>query len=178
MRINLYSGPGAGKSTLALWLTCELRKAGVFTEFVDEWIKRWAYEKRKIEGWDQYVVFNNQLEKEEFFLRRGVSIVSDSPLIMQMAYMKKYGHERFIPLCLPAALLFEEDFPSVNIFLDRGKLPYDTTGRWESYEEALEMDKQIKSIMEHNLKDFYEFETTDWDGILKEVFVRFKCSGC
>ena len=178
MRVNLFGGPCTGKSTLALWLTCELRKAHIQTEFVDEWIKRWAYEKRKISGWDQYNVFSNQLEKEDFFLRHGVSIVSDSPLLLQLAYMKKYDSERFIPVCLAAAMLFEEDYPSINIFLERGKLPYDGIGRWETHEEALEMDKSIKSTMEHNLKDFYEFDTTDWDAILNEVFVRLKCNCC
>jgi hypothetical protein len=179
MRVNLFSGPGAGKSTLALWLTCELRKAGIETELVDEWIKRWAYEKKHIRGWDQYYVFASQLEKEEFYLKNSVScIVTDSPLLMQMAYMKKQGNDRFIPLCLAAAKMFEEDYPSINIFLERGKLPYKEIGRWQTYDEALEMDKLVKSILEQNVQDFYEFETTDWDGILQEVFARLKFCSC
>lgn len=174
-RICLYSGPGAGKSTLALWLTSELRKASLEVELVDEWIKRWAYEKKKIGGWDQKHVFNNQLEKEDFFLKHGVHIVSDSPLLMQIAYMKKYGHDRFMESCLADTKLFESDYPSINVFLERGKLPYSSVGRWESYDQALEMDRNIKKIMEDNLNDFYEFDTTEWDEILKEVFVRLKC---
>jgi len=175
MRICLYSGPGAGKSTLALWLTCQLRKSGIETELVDEWIKRWAYEKKSLVGWDQKYVFNNQLEKEEFFLKHGVPcIVSDAPLLMQIAYMKKYGDNRFIHSCLADAKLFEEDYPSINIFLERGKLPYKDLGRWESYDQATEMDELVRGVLEENVDDFYEFDTQDWDGILREVFVRLK----
>lgn len=179
MRVNLFSGPGAGKSTLAKWLSCELGKAGIENELVDEWIKRWAYEKKTLRGWDQKHVFNNQLEKEEFFLKHGVPcIVTDSPLLMQIAYMKKHGNDRFIPGCLADLKLFEEDYSSINIFLERGKLPYQETGRWQSYEEALEMDEIVKTILDTHCQDFYEFDTTDWDGILQEVFCRLKCCCC
>lgn len=166
-------------SKLGLWLTCELGKAGIDTEYVDEWIKRWAYEKRKVDGWDQRHAFASQLEKEEFYLKHGVPcVITDSPLLMQIAYMKKYGFERFVPNCISDAAMFEEDYPSINIFLNRGKLPYREFGRWQTKEEAIEMDKLVKSVMETYVKDFYEFDTTEWDDILKEVFVRIKCSSC
>ncbi len=162
-------------STLAHWLTSELAKANVDVEYVDEWIKRLAYQKAEINGWMQRHVFNRQLEKEEFFLRHGVStIVTDSPLLMQLAYMDTPEAKRFIPLCLSDIKLFNEEYDSINIFLDRGDLPYKSLGRWQTHEEAMHMDMKIKSLMEENLSVFYEFSTTDWDGIFKEVFVRLK----
>lgn len=183
MRVNLFGGPGVGKSTMALWLTCELRKANVDTEYVDEWIKRLAYQKAEINGWMQRHVFNNQLEKEEFFLRHGVStVVTDSPLLMQLAYMDTDQGRRFIPGCLSDIKLFDEEYKSINIFLERGNLPYKSLGRWQTYEEAKEMakemDKKVKGLMEEHLNDFYEFDTTDQKGILDEVFLRLKCCSC
>jgi hypothetical protein len=177
MRINLFGGPGVGKTSLAHWLTSELAKANVDVEYVDEWIKRLAYQKTEINGWMQRHVFNRQLEKEEFFLRHGIStIVTDSPLLMQMAYMEKLPQsKRFIPLCLADLKVFDEEYRSINILLERGNLPYKSLGRWETHEEALAMDLRIKRLMEEHLGEFYEFDTTDWNGILQEVFLRLKC---
>lgn len=179
MRVCLFGGPGVGKSTLAHWLTSELAKANVDVEYVDEWIKRLAYQKANINGWMQRHVFNGQLEKEEFFLRHGVStVVTDSPLLMQLAYMDTPEARRFIPLCLADIKLFNEEYKSINIFLERGNLPYKSLGRWQTYDEALAMDQKIKGLMEEHLGDFYEFDTTDYKGILDEVFLRLKCCCC
>lgn len=176
MRVCLFGGPGVGKSTLSHWLTSELAKASIDVEHVDEWIKRLAYQKTVITGWMQKHVFSRQLEKEEFFLRNGVStIVTDSPLLMQLAYMDNNENRRFIPSCLADIKLFEEEYKSINIFLERGNMPYKPLGRWQTHEEAIEFDLKIKKLMEENLNDFYEFDTTDWNGILQEVFLRLKC---
>ncbi len=39
MRINLFAGPGAGKSTTATWLFSQLKIAGISIELTSEYVK-------------------------------------------------------------------------------------------------------------------------------------------
>jgi hypothetical protein len=169
MRINLFGGPGCAKTKTAMWLTRELSLMRHDTEYVDE----------RVKGWDQYTIFAGQLEKEEFYLRHGIAVVvTDSPLLMQTAYMTDRDSERFVPLVLAVCKMFEEDHPSLNILLARGDIPYNPCGRWQTYAQAVELDRRIKTIMEDNLHDFYEFDAKDCDGILKECHMRLGCRTC
>ena len=46
--VNLYGGPGAGKSTAALQLVAELKKRGINADYVSEYAKEltgWLYSK-------------------------------------------------------------------------------------------------------------------------------------
>ena len=70
-RINIHSGPNAGKSTLASWLFAELKICGFNIQFVDEYVKKWAYEGRPITSSDQIYLFAKQMYKEESYLRAG-----------------------------------------------------------------------------------------------------------
>ena len=52
--INLYGGPGAGKSTSASDLFVILKERGVNAELAREYVKRWAWERRGISPYDQF----------------------------------------------------------------------------------------------------------------------------
>ncbi len=176
MRICLYGGAGIGKSTLALWLTASMKEMGLNVEYIDEWIKQWAYEKRQIKGWDQYEVFSRQLHKEASKLQHGVDhVVTDSPLFMQIAYMNR-NKAPYADICTQACHLFEEHFPALHILLLRGGFEYRQDGRWENYEQAVEMDEYVKTIMDKNLTDYLEFRAVDRERILSEIYIRMK--GC
>ena len=45
--------------------------------------------------------------------------------------------------------MFEQKYPSLNIFLDRNDTPYQRNGRYSDYQQAKELDLKI----ENNLKD-------------------------
>ena len=44
--INLFGGPGAGKSTCAMEICSELKKHGLSAEYVQEYAKELVYENR------------------------------------------------------------------------------------------------------------------------------------
>ena len=50
--ISLHSGPGTGKSTSAAQLFAELKQRHCSVELVREYVKKWAWEGRKISGFD------------------------------------------------------------------------------------------------------------------------------
>lgn len=167
MRISLFSGPGAGKSTIASKLFSELKIKGIQVELVQEAIKSWAYLGRKTKSFDQLFIFGQQLHSEDLIFQAGLHSITDSPLLMQPVYARKYNFPATTEL-IDLALKYEDVNPSLNIFLERGKIPYQYVGRYENYEEALEMDYRIKEMLNKYAK-YTIFETTEFPEILSFV---------
>ena len=177
MRINLWAGPGAGKSSLASVIFSSLKKEGVVVELITEYIKKWAYEKKNTSSFDQLYVFAKQLHSEDLILRSGVDhIISDSPILMQTYYAKKYNFPCLNSL-IDIAFEFEKKFNSLNIFLDREGVEYQELGRYENFDEAKEADKQIFDFACSFLgkENVHVFKTVEHDKIIEFVKERIKC---
>jgi hypothetical protein len=152
-RVNFYAGPGSGKSTLAPRVFAELSIRGYKVAQVDEWIKAWAILGIKPESFDQLTVFANQLSKEDMPLRKADLIVTDSPVLMNAAYSQNWN---FVgtPELISLALKFEQDFPSLNFFIDR-TVPY------QSYEEAVAFDSFLLGFLAEHLSGELIHTTVD-----------------
>lgn len=173
-RINLFGGPGVGKSSTAAKIFSELKQQNYNIEIVSEWIKTWSYQKYKLKSFDQFYCFGKQLRKEDVLLSNEVELlISDSPLILNIIYSKKYGNEYWKP-CLNIAELYEKKYPSINILLDRVGIQYKTEGRYESYNEAIFMDNYIHTFLEKNYIKYINFETRNIDDILNYILGEIK----
>jgi hypothetical protein len=171
MRINFFSGPGAGKSVVAAKTFVELKIKGYNVELAKEYIKTWAYKKLVPKSFDQYYIFGKQLHEEDVLLSNGVEhIVSDSPLLMQLSYMERSGNN-YLPL-LEAIQEFEIKYPSFNIFLDRTGLPYRSIGRYENETQASEMDNRIKSLLNKHSIPYVEMKTLDFEAIMDSIISK------
>jgi len=183
-RINLYGGPGTGKSTTASDLFAEFKRMCVDTsmdrqfELTQEFVKEWAWEGRSIEGFDQTFIFANQQRKEEIPLRAGVHhIFTDSPLFLGAAYARKYHSKVFGPL-ITLAELHEEKYPGLHIFLERGDRPYVGKGRYENEDKARRMDDYIRSLLDLYVGEdnYISLPYNDWDGIVNIVAEKLNLS--
>ena len=179
-RINLYGGPGTGKSTTASDLFAEFKRmcvdSSVDTQFelIQEFVKEWAWEGKSPEGFDQVFIFANQQRKEEIPLRGGVDhVFTDSPLFLGAAYARKY-HSRTFNSLISLAELHEETYPGLHIFLDRGDRPYVGKGRYEDEEKARRMDDYIRSLLDLYVgsDSYIVMPYDDWGGIVKLVAER------
>lgn len=172
MRVNLYGGPGLGKSTLAAWLFSQIKilRPDMQIEQVSEYIKDWAWDKRVPKSWDQFYVFSKQLNREDKVLRHGVHVVTDSPLLMQVSYIERSGSV-FAEECLSACKKFDLKYPSVNIFLER-KVPYNNEGRYENLYQAIEMDERITKLLSRFYDAFVQFNPLDKEAILEYVLTK------
>ena len=74
-------------------------------------------------------------------------IITDSPIVMTICYAKKYNFKRCESL-QDIANDFEEEYPSINIILDRKNCKYKHTGRYESHRQAIEMDNLISNYVD------------------------------
>lgn len=153
-RINLYAGPGVGKSTTSCDVFAKLKNIvihkhmNVQIELVQEYIKGWAWEKREPKGFDQVYVCAKQMRREEIPLRNGVdAIITDSPLLLQCCYAKKYNVPCWNHL-VQVTETFEKEYPSLHIFLERGNRPYVAKGRYQTENGAKELDTYILSALQ------------------------------
>ena len=124
-RINLYGGPGVGKSTLAAKLYSHMKRNGANVELVQEEVKQWAYEKRQIHPWDCVPLFGRQLEREQRLFQNGVrQIITDSPLLLNVFYSQtSHGCPAHRPLA-DICKTFEKSWPSIHFLVRRPALLY------------------------------------------------------
>lgn len=141
--INLFGGPGAGKSTTAAGLFYLMKSEGMKVELVTEYAKDLTYE-----GADAR--FRNQLyilAKQDQRLRRLEGqvdyVVTDSPLLLSLAYAKPPWTA---PWFEAAVLGTVETYKNFNVEVLRVK-PYQTYGRSQTEREARSLDTTITNIL-------------------------------
>ena len=180
MRINLYGGPCAGKSTTAAWLFSELKGLHYSVELVGEYVKNWAYQNRRVNYFDQIYLFGKQMQYEYGFLSHGVDhIVTDSPVFLSYCYSKKYLSSKVAHPLKELAAHYDEEHPCVNIFLDRSGKPYKQEGRYQTEEEAKALDEFIwQELLSHYGSDKVNiFHYQDRRGILDKVINKLQENG-
>jgi len=169
-RINFFAGPGAGKSTMVTSIFSELKKLKFNIELVTEYVKTWAYLDRDIRSFDQVYIFGKQIHEEDRLLYSGADmVISDSPILLTSSYAKKSntpGWEQLIEI----AKKFEEQYPSINFFIDRSDKEYKTMGRYETYSQAMEMDTFILDFISKYIdSEFISVPYDEYQKTLDEV---------
>jgi nicotinamide riboside kinase len=147
--INLYGGPGTGKSTTAAAVFAELKFRGVNCEYVQEYAKDKAWEFGtnhlgipKVFQAQEYI-----FGKQHFRLRRCAQdvdvIITDCPLFLGLIYMP---NDFPIPSLRLAIREAYDMYDNLNIFLVRNK-PYNPKGRFQTEDEAKELDIDVKNML-------------------------------
>lgn len=171
MRINLFGGPGAGKSTTAAWLFSEMKRRNYSVELVSEYVKSWAIAKRPVIGFDQIYLMGKQMNYEFRFLSNGIDhIVTDSPVLLSACYAKKYFDHLNVASHMEAIIAeYDRLNPSLNIFINRDGKEYRTEGRYQSADEASQIDLIVRDTLLRNGVEFKEFSFFDTEGMLAHV---------
>lgn len=144
-RVCFYGGPGAGKSTVAARVFSSLKARGERVELVQEWVKGWAWEGREVSGLDQWYVLAKQMRAEERLLRRGVSVVTDSPVAQQMPYFRRCLPDLY-PWVLTVVGWYEKQYPGEH-YVVRREGEYSTDGRYQTESQAEEIDREVRSVL-------------------------------
>lgn len=149
--INLYGGPGTGKSTSAAHLFYLLKIQNQNAELVREYVKDWAWEGRKININDQIYFLGKQVRKESMLYGKVDWIVTDSPVMMNLYYAQQYCPPTITSGVKSLNLAFykqaeDDGHKHIHVFLKRTK-PYLAEGRYQSEAEARRMDSEVKEML-------------------------------
>jgi hypothetical protein len=173
MRFNLLGGPGLGKSTKAAWLYSQLKMQHHSVELVGEYVKTRAIQKIEIKKYDQFYIFGKQQHYEYRYLSHGIkNIVTDSPTFLASIYSEFYQGSKYAKPLEMMDDLYEEDYPSYNIFIDRRDMPYQDEGRYEDESTACEIDEAIMKKLKRKKRDYDVFKWNDLPSVLDEVLKR------
>ena len=165
--VNLFAGPGSGKSTTCAGVFAKLKLAGVNCEMALEYAKDKVWEESYKILDDQIYVFGKQLHRI-FRLKDKVDVViTDSPLPLSIYYDKSEN-----PYFSKLVMNQFNQFENINFFIDRDNT-YNTKGRMQTLEEAKAIDVAIYSLLNENNIPYYEVpKETAVEEIFNEI-MRF-----
>jgi nicotinamide riboside kinase len=175
--VNLFGGPGTGKSTTAARLFSDLKALRINSELVREYVKDWAWGERRITPLNQIHFLGEQAYRESLLYGKVSAVITDSPLMLCAFYQQHYSDQSYLLDTTKAFMRHSSslhDVRHVNIFLIRTK-EYDKSGRFETEEEAIEIDKSLFNFLSSNDEIHAVVRFDEYDSILKEVLsaIRF-----
>lgn len=141
--VNIIGGPGAGKSTMAARVFSELKELGYTAELVTEFAKDMVWQDSMKVLDNQMYVFAKQHHRIWRLKDRVDIVVTDSPILLSLIYgttsetFKKLVVEEF------------NSFDNIVIRLNRVK-KYNPKGRYQTEDEAKDLDKTINDMMDAN----------------------------
>ena len=140
--INLFGGPGSGKSSTAAGVFNLLKKKGVNCEYVHEEAKEFTWEGRVKTLACQPYIFGKQM-RDQWRLKGQVDIaITDSPILLSLAYVGPEWPESFKTYVVDQFNCFN----NFNIFLRRSR-EYNHVGRSQTEMEAKKLDWKILEIL-------------------------------
>jgi adenylate kinase family enzyme len=172
--VNLFGGPGAGKTTVAYYLAYRFKQAGFRAELVGEAARELIYDRNP--GITAVQLLDNQLlisglqyERFKRLERHGIEVaIADSPLSMGLAYAAHLPEYR--GLC-DTVYRIERGLPKpINVFINRTPGVYDKESRAQDEKQAMALDANIRELLGHFDYDLvWGQECSFADALIEEV---------
>lgn len=154
---NFYGGPGTGKTTSAAYCFAMSKDDQYNSEYVNEAAKDRAWDKKPIRLRDQFELFEEQTKREKRPYGEAALIFADSPVWLSAYYSSLHKNSsRFgEATCVVVEELCKEFYREarsrgvqhIDIWLKRIK-PYNKKGRFQTEEEAKEIDNLMRPYLE------------------------------
>ena len=165
--VNLFGGPGTGKSTLMARIFSELKVQGYDCEMVTEFAKDLVWEKRNETFKDELYIFAKQNHRLFRVNGKVGIIVTDRPLLLTNAYNQ--DDKELCSLCLKTF----NQYNNLNFLLKRQTV-YQENGRNQSEKEAMQIDKITEDLLESNEINYYTVNNNDLADIIEVIKLHVK----
>lgn len=142
--INIFGGPGAGKSTTAAGLFYSLKQRGINAELVTEYAKDMTWENRHNILSDQLYILAKQHRRISRIVGKVDYIITDAPFVLGLLYKS----ENYVSSFDPFVMDLWHQYNNICFYLKRGDIEYQETGRNQSMLEAIELDKSLKNLLD------------------------------
>lgn len=147
--VNLFGGPGVGKSTNAALAFGKLKVRGYNAEYVPEFAKENVWEDRFGPLNFQSYIFGKQSWRVQRVIGKVDVVITDSPILLSLIYGKDIGP-------LEDAIVHQfNQWNTLNLHLFRNleHHPYNPKGRTQTREEAIAIDFKIHRILlDHHIR--------------------------
>lgn len=163
--VNLFAGPGAGKSTGASYVFSKLKMEGFDAEYVSEFAKDMVWENNSKAFNCQFYITGNQVFRIYKVYGEVDVIVTDSPIALGVFYSGQDKDE------LNLAILEEfKKYNNLNFFINRKK-EFNSNGRNQTEQESINIDKDILKLLNDNNIEFTKVDgdSEGYDQIIEIV---------
>lgn len=141
--VNLFAGPGAGKSTTAAGLFHVMKMRGESVELVTEFAKDLTYEKHTLGLGNQVTILGEQFNRLWRLQGQVEWVITDSPLPLGLLYAVGPFKRAWFAAAVLGAF---ETFDNRNFFIKRKKA-YVVEGRNQTEAEAVEVDLRVRGLL-------------------------------
>jgi len=164
--INLFCGPGGGKSSIAAGLLYELKKRHISCDAPYEFPKLLAWDDNQSAIKDQLYVIANQHRGIVKSFSKVDYIILDSPILLSLIYKNyydglEYPSNLYTDSFDKMVLDIHSKYDNLNILLKRGVGVYNEKERYQKLESSIELDCLIKQTLDVNGIEYIEVEVDD-----------------
>lgn len=171
--VNLYAGPGTGKTTVMAETFSELKWDGVDCEMVPEYAKEIVWEESFKKFDSQIYIFGKQFHRLKRLKGKVDVVITDAPLLNFHLFTETLPEEeRYAMETLINSTYLQ--FNNLDFLLKRTK-PYNPNGRTQNEEEAKMMDKRLYDMLAGKGLNFTWIDAIKKEtvrGILAEMQMR------
>lgn len=141
--INLFGGPGTGKSTTAAGLFNRMKVMGLNVELTTEYAKDMVWEGRDNVLSDQIYILAKQHRKLARLQGKVDWVIMDSPIILGLMYTPEDYYRNFEPLVME----MWNSYNNVSFLLERS-FEYQPIGRLGDEANAKRIDSQLRGFLD------------------------------
>lgn len=171
--INMFAGPSAGKSTNAAGIFHYMKSKRMNVEYVPEYAKDLVWGKQWEQLDDQIGIFGEQHSRMYRLLGQVDWIITDSPILLQLVYMKeglkKYKpHDGLDQIFENFVVGVFNRFENYNFYIDRGDRKFIQEGRTQDKSRAIEKDNQVREMLDRIQVPYVV--VPNYEAIVKEIY--------
>lgn len=162
--INLFGGPGSGKTTTAAELFAALKKRHYNVELVTEFAKDLIMQNNPDALMHQFYVTGVQAHRIWSAAQKMQVVVVDSPILLGPIYDQR-NSKAFLQLCIE----YHQELNNLNIFLGRKGVQHSMVGRVHSLTESVGLDNRIHRLLDELKVEYLSLEEMGMDELLRLI---------